>query len=249
MKNILFLLPLLIALGIGGYSMTRKSENDGKSAVLYFESFDGGGPVYSFEVEDPDIVSVSSRREYDKPDHEEMTGAGYKVIATVTGIKPGETFINVSADSPIAYEPDQRYSAVVDENLKVTLTRLPDPELSPAHDAVLAMQIGDDIYYGSFTDEPEADAFKKELSSGATEFSLESAEDGFSGNILNALTVNEKVFEAKPGMLALTGEDEILICTKEKELTGVPIAVFEKLPEALPEGGSLSVLIWIEWGE
>ncbi len=97
-------------------------------ATLSFSSFDGGGPEYSVKIDDPEIVGYESRRIYNKPDHEEMTGAGYQVFITFTGKKEGETTATVSARSPIAENFDEEYRVSVDGELNVTLTLIEGPE-------------------------------------------------------------------------------------------------------------------------
>ncbi|MBQ7455863.1 MAG: hypothetical protein IJS53_05405, partial [Clostridia bacterium] len=87
-----------------------------------FSSFDGGGPEYSFELDDPELVSFTGIRQYDHPDHDMMAGSGYRVIYTFTGLKPGKTVLTVRARSPIAENYDARYAVTVDEMLNVTLT-------------------------------------------------------------------------------------------------------------------------------
>ena len=89
--------------------------------TLSFDSFDGGGPTYEIILEDPSIVSYESVRQYDKPDHEQMTGAGYTVTFAFTGLKPGQTTLTVQARSPIADNFDAIYTVLVDEDLQVSL--------------------------------------------------------------------------------------------------------------------------------
>mgnify|MGYP007069915617 CR=1 FL=1 len=93
-------------------------------AVLTFESFDGGGPVFTVTVDDPSILSYARETSYDKADHEKLCGAGYKVYYTFTGLMPGSTTVTVQSRSPIVPALNLLYSASVDRNLNVTLTEI-----------------------------------------------------------------------------------------------------------------------------
>ena len=104
-----------------GEIVTSEEEARPKAAELVLRSFDGGGPEYGIAIEDPEIVTWSCRREYDDSDHGSKTGAPYRDIYTLTGLKPGETVMTVSGRSPIAENYDARYAVVVDEALNVTL--------------------------------------------------------------------------------------------------------------------------------
>jgi len=100
-----------------------------EQATLSFHSFDGGGPRYSIEL-DSDIVSYESKKEYDKPDHKRMRGAGYDVIFTFTGLKTGETVVTVKKQSPIheRENEDRKYRLKVDKDLNVTIEPIkPNP--------------------------------------------------------------------------------------------------------------------------
>ena len=94
---------------------------ENKAAELHFESFDGGGPSFEVLIADAGIVRCSRSVHYSKPDHEEMTGAGYTVTLRFTGLAPGETELTVQARSPIAENSDMRYLARVDSALNVEL--------------------------------------------------------------------------------------------------------------------------------
>ena len=96
-------------------------------ATLVFRSFDGGGPSFQMEAEDPSALSYRSEKVYNSPKHDQMTGAGYKVIFTLTGLKPGDTAFTITADSPISGKETYRYNAHIDANLNVTVAPA-DPE-------------------------------------------------------------------------------------------------------------------------
>ena len=98
-----------------------EQEPEKQLTTLVFDSFDGGGPEYEISLDDPEIVSYTMKKKYYSDEHEELTGAGYDVIFTFTGIKPGNTVMTVSGFSPIAPEPDRVYSLFVDEELNVKI--------------------------------------------------------------------------------------------------------------------------------
>ncbi len=98
---------------------------DHAPAILTFESFDGGGPEYKIEV-DPAIVSHSCQKRYAKANHADLEGAGYDIICTFRGLRPGQTDMTVRQRSPIAGNADMMYAVKVDEKLNVTITPLPD---------------------------------------------------------------------------------------------------------------------------
>lgn len=104
------------------------NESSDKDATLTFSSFDGGGPDFSLDIADPEIADYSRKRVYDNPNHEELDGAGYKMIFTFTGKKEGETTAKVTAFSPIADNFEMTYKVAVDSDLKVTLTLIEEKD-------------------------------------------------------------------------------------------------------------------------
>ena len=135
-RTLLILLGVLLLTGImlngqfvsAGNTIMRMLTGK-EQAMLSFHSFDGGGPRYSIEL-DSDIVSYESKKEYDKPDHKRMRGAGYDVIFTFTGLKTGETVVTVKKRSPIheRENEDRKYRLKVDKDLNVTIEPIkPNP--------------------------------------------------------------------------------------------------------------------------
>ena len=106
-------------------STAGQSEQSGQSepvkAVLSFSSFDGGGHEYSVKIGDPEILSCTGERDYGEPSEEPIDGASYWMIFTFSGLKPGTTTVSVYGRSPISENDDSIYTAVVDEDLNVTL--------------------------------------------------------------------------------------------------------------------------------
>ena len=99
----------------------KKNELISKEVTLRFDSFDGGGPEYNVIIKDESIVSYTAVREYAKADHDMMTGAGYDMVYTFTGLKPGKTDMLIEARSPIADNYDINYRITVNEDLSVKI--------------------------------------------------------------------------------------------------------------------------------
>ncbi|MDO4867111.1 MAG: hypothetical protein Q4C10_11205 [Clostridia bacterium] len=93
-----------------------------ETAELVFSSFEGGGPEYQVAIEDPEIASFACRTEYDDPDGAELLGAGFRIIYTFIGLKPGTTRLIVTQSSPLVEHCDAAYTLAVDEALNVTLS-------------------------------------------------------------------------------------------------------------------------------
>ena len=105
---------------------TKDEPKAGKTAELRFHSFDGGGPEYDFSIENPEIADFSTQREYSKPNHEELDGAGYDVVVTLTGKKAGETVLTATYDSPIGDSGAKKYRVTVADDLSVTAEQMTD---------------------------------------------------------------------------------------------------------------------------
>ena len=102
-------------------SVAAAEQSKGEKAVVEFSSFDGGGHEYSVEIEDPTILSCTGKRDYGPPRDEPEDGSPFRMIFTFTGLKPGTTTVSVYGRSPIMENDDSIYTAVVDEDLNVTL--------------------------------------------------------------------------------------------------------------------------------
>ena len=74
--------------------------------------------------QDNEIVSYERKVRYRNADHAKMTGSGYTVTFSFTGIKPGETKMLIEERSPIADNLDRKYNVVVDEELHVSIEEL-----------------------------------------------------------------------------------------------------------------------------
>ena len=104
------------------------AQTDGDAlCTLSFHSFDGGGPSYDVSIGDESVVSCTSERQYNDPDHDQIDGAAYNVILSFKGLKTGSTTVTVVSNSPIMESETWVYTAVVDETLRVTLTEQDNP--------------------------------------------------------------------------------------------------------------------------
>ena len=95
--------------------------------TLSFSSFDGGGPRFTVTIDDESIVTAEETHRYKDEDHDRITGAGYDVIFTFTGLKTGTTRMKISADSTEADNRDRYYIVTVDEALKVAVEQVDAP--------------------------------------------------------------------------------------------------------------------------
>lgn len=224
-----------------------------KTAVLTYDSFDGGGLQYSVTVDDPEILTYRSERRYRKKDHEMLGGAGYDVVFTFSGAKEGETLVKISGRSPIIMDLDETYRAVVDKELKVTLTKLED-EIDPMEPvAILVIEIGNRTFSAELEANSSADALKEHLSAQPLELTL-SDYGGFEkvGELPWSLPVNDSEITTEPGDIILYQGNKLSIYYNENtwSLTrlGRLNAGRDELIEALGDG-DVTVRLWLEWSE
>ena len=250
---------LLALTGCAGSSQGQVTDVDPPegAAVLSFHSFDGGGPEYGAVIEDPSVVSCSIAHEYSDPDHEMLDGAAFTVLLTFTGLKPGETTVTVSARSPIADNFDSVYSAVVDEDLRVTLTELstrPVQEEAVRPTPVLVIEANDAVFYAVPEENEAADALVEALSS---EFlALELRDDGSTqktGDLPWTLPADDAEITTEPGDVLLCGGEQLGISYGEdiQSLTRVAridSVTGQELVAALGDG-DVTVILWVEWSE
>lgn len=110
-------------------SWRNSMEYEPESTTLSFPSFDGGGPMFEAVLDDAEVVSCEKRIDHSNADHENVTGAGYHVIFSFTGLREGETGLLIEERSPIAGNYNRKYRVTVDEGLNVTLEEGPVTEL------------------------------------------------------------------------------------------------------------------------
>lgn len=110
-------------------SWRNSMEYEPEGTTLSFPSFDGGGATFEAILGDAGVVSCEKRTDYQNADHENVTGAGYRVIFTFTGLREGETDLLIEERSPIAGNYSRKYKITVDAALNVTLEEGPVTEL------------------------------------------------------------------------------------------------------------------------
>ena len=225
-------------------------------AVLSFDSFDGGGPEYEAEISDPTIVSFTQRKSYSSPDHEEMDGAGCSVVFTFTGLKPGETQVQITSWSPIVDGKVMIYALTVDEHLNVTARFLTTENLSALVKTVpvLVIEAGGKQFCAELEDNSSAEAFIDELNSGAIAVEMRDC-GGFekAGPLPWTLPQNDTEITAKPGDVILYQGNRIAVYYDQNtwsftRLANIGSVSREELLEAFGEG-DVTISFWLEWSE
>lgn len=250
MKLAAILLTLCVALN----SCTAPKQTG--TAQLSFHSFDGGGPSFSAELEDPDLVSVKKSVRYAKKNHAELDGAGYDVIFTFTGLKPGRTSLTVAERSPIAGNLDHLYEVTVAEDLKVTLTKLTVTDLDRLTEptATLVLETESRLFYAAFADNDAAAAFRDRLNDGPIAVSMEDyGRFEKVGQLPWALEPCDEEITTEPGDVILYQGDRITVCYDTNTWTLTRLAKIEnvtkeELLDALGEGDA-TVVFYLEWSE
>ncbi len=95
-------------------------EKENSTVKLVYDSFDGGGPEYSFEIKNPGIFTWYSRRHYMNENHEEMCGSGYNVIFTLYPLRTGKAQAIITGRSPICPTETWVIEVTVDEGMKIS---------------------------------------------------------------------------------------------------------------------------------
>ena len=237
---------------------TEEPDMSGQTAKLSFESFDGGGPSYDIVLDDPSLASWKVWHEYAKNDHEQMTGAGYTVTFTFTGLTPGETRLTVEQRSPIAGNIDHYYRLTVDAAGNVTLRYegerdldMPEP-VQPT--PVLALLAGDRILYANPAGSESARAFIEALSAEPLTLTLLDA-DGFekAGELPWELPGSDEALRAVPGDLLLCQGTRFSLSYDESTRSCIRLANISGLDRAalleLLGPDEATVELWVEWSE
>ena len=229
---------------------------DGSPAVLSFDSFDGGGPEYSVELSDPTVVSFTRKTAYDSPDHEEMDGAGYRVIFTFTGLRPGETQAEITSRSPITEGEIYVYALTVDGQLNVTAKLLTVEDMAALVKSVptLVIEANGQQFYAALEDNASAKAFIEQLNSGGIEVGMQDY-GGFEkvGQLPWELPGSDEEITTKPGDVILYQGDRITIYYDQNtwnftRLARIGNVTKERLLEAFGDG-DVTVSFWLEWSE
>ena len=184
-------------------------DSGGKTASLNFDSFDGGGPEFNVVIADEGIVSCETEIKYDKPDHEELHGAGYDEIITFTGIQPGETTVLVEERSPIADNLDHKYRITVDDELNVQIEQLSVKDINEEAGEGMTLMINGEEYPVEWEDNESVEALK-ELCPLTVEMSMYG---GFEqvGSIGKSLPRNDEQTATDYGDIVLYSGDQIVI--------------------------------------
>lgn len=228
------------------------------SATLTFRSFDGGGPTFETEL-DSDIVTCTRRTEYAKPNHQELDGAGFQVVFTFTGVKAGETTLTVKERSPIGVSRDHRYAIRVDGDLNATVEKIETIDWNEEEEAIwpvptLVIEVNGRIFYADLADNPSAQAFIEQLSSGPIEVQMHDYGNFEKvGPLPWALPRSDETVTTQPGDVILYQGDQITIYYDENtwdftRLAKIGNVSHEQLLDALGDGDA-TVTFWIEWSE
>ena len=254
-KGLLCFLSLCLMIGTAFSCAGEESGPAAENAVLFFDSFDGGGPEYSAFI-DSDIVSVAVERDYGKQNHEELDGAAYTWIFTFTGLKPGETRMRIEERSPILDNLDWIYTVKVDENLNVSvdLLTVENPDAMTDASATLVITANGHTFYANLADNPSAEAFRNKLSTEAIE--VEMHDYGHFekvGDLPWTLETSDEEITTRPGDVILYQGDKITIYYDQNtweftRLAGIEDVSREELLEAFGEG-DVTVGFWVEWSE
>ena len=269
MKQTIFLCISALALALAaGLFLTSCREIEppsgddgpaGKTASLSFDSFDGGGPVYSVAVEDPSMASFTEEIRYHDRNPENPEGAAYTVTFTFTGLKPGETYANVSARSSAAENFDARYAIITDDGLNVTVRHLTTEDLNGAAVRPRAnpvLEVNGRTFYPSFEDNSSAAAFleKLEEEGGLLELTLHDYGNFEKvGPLPWELPRNDAPITTVPGDIILYQGDQITIYYAENtweftKLGRIGDISGEELLGVLGEG-DVTVVFRLEWDE
>ncbi len=229
----------------------------GIPAVISFSSFDGGGPEFTVEVEDAEMVSVVLQKDYGTNRDEVIDGAAFEEIITFTGQKAGETTATVQARSPIAGNFDTVYRVTVDKDGNVTLTQVGYYDLDAETETVptLVLEANGVRFYADFEDNPSAEAFCDQLSENGV-LTVELHDYGnFEkvGDLPFELVRSDTPITTRPGDIILYQGKQITVYYDENTWNFTKLARIEgKTREDLLGvfgDGDVSVSFWVEWSE
>ena len=255
LRTVLIVLLLSSVAAFGFFGCARgQDKNSAKVCTLSFSSFDGGGASYRVKIEDDAILACTSKKQYSKPNHEQLDGAGYDMVFTFKGLKSGSTVVTITGESPLMPTETTIYTAVVDDALNVVMTKREtvtqrDP-LQPMPQLILHTETV--TAYPSSADNAAANEMIDRLSEEPAEIILEKTDSGFTGALPWPLPQTGETISARPGDIVLSGEDRLMLCTEEQSGAFTLLGTLnedslEKLLAALNEEPTLS--LWVEWSE
>ncbi len=257
-------------------SETKETETPQTSALetgancmarLTFDSFDGGGPEYSFSADEPDIIRWETERVYHDPNHGEKDGSAYQMVLTLYALKEGSTTLTVQARSPIADNYDADYYITVDGSQKISIAepviyelvqvdgewrRVTDEAIRPL--PTLVIEVGEKTFYAALENNSSAEAFRDALSNGPIAVEMEDYGNFEKvGPLPWTLPRSDASITTEPGDIILYQGNKITIYydtntwnfTRLARIAGISR---EELLAALGPG-NVTVVMWIEWSE
>ncbi len=132
-----------------GPVVTTEEEQAGRSVVLRFSTFAGGGPEYSAVIEDESILSCKVSYDSFGMEGEIIDGGAYDVIFAFTGLRPGMTTVTLQRTSPMLDYREEYYMAHVGGDLRVEMKE----------GMAMKVQIRDKAYTALLEDNETARAF------------------------------------------------------------------------------------------
>ena len=229
-----------------------------RNAVLTFDSFDGGGPQYEVVLVS-DNVTCTSVKEYSKPNHGDLDGAGFTITFTFSGVKPGETDMTIEERSPVGENLDHRYIVTVDSDLNVSIKELEVVYMGQIADAVqpvptLVIVANNRVFYAALESNTSAETFAEKLSREAIEVDMHDyGRFEKVGTLPWSLPRNDEQITTEPGDVILYQGNQITIYYDENSWSFTRLAKIEnvnreELLEALGDG-NVMVAFWVEWSE
>ena len=227
-----------------------------KTASLSFSSFDGGGPVFSLRFTGlEDVISYTCIKNYGTKPDEPIDGAPFDVMFSFTGLKPGETTFIIEERSPITANCDIKYSAIVDEDLNVTIKHLSTEDLDAVNPIpTLVIMTENGIFYADLEDNPSAEAFTEKLSEGAiTVAAHDYGNFEKVGYLPWSLPQSDEEITTGPGDIILYQGNQITVYYDTNtwnftKLAHIDDVTREELLDALGSGDT-EITFYIEWSE
>lgn len=255
MKNRFFTGVMVMSLFALLFSACRKED---PRTTLSFSSFEGGGPEFGISIADETVVSCEQTRKYHEKNHERLRGAGYDVVFSFTGLKPGVTTAFITARSPIADNWDEQYVITVDEDLRVTAERTGHYNLEDEFEAMsprpqTVIRIADRSFTVGLADTPAAEEFFHMLENGRMEIIL-TDEGGEERTVVlpRVLDTRDEAGSYGAGDIILRDGVALSICLGSGEGVFTKLGAFTASPEELRElmgEDGVSVELYIEWSE
>ncbi len=244
MKRILSMLPAATVLASLVLGAPVQACGGTEKVRLEFYSFDGGGPDFE-ALPDAPIISLKKVKSYHNPDHDRLLGAGFSVIFTITGLKPGETGLTVHQRAPIlGLNKDLTYAVRVDDDLDVHVRKVSEKSLAKrAPVPFLVIEVNGRTFYAPMEDNSSARALAEKLNAGPMEVRMND-HGGFEkvGPLPWSLERNDEKVTAGPGDVILYQGNKITLYYDENtwdltRLAKIDGITREEMEEVLGKGG------------